>query len=260
MRLDGRERLDGSETLADPVAADRPSIIDELMEAASTRLLETSYFDVVELCVRALTLAVKASDWDRVARIALPLQEARRQIRQLAVDVPTVRILDTQAQLRRPAEPGCYLVQPPLIGAEARAFRVSAEKRRVPVFVLAREPRTDAGLWPIVGVSSISVRTKVEPPPGVEPDDASPTRDRVKDGIPKDWFEAAAEALGDAGFASVDPAWPAAHRVEDLIERLDAVPEHEKLHQHLADASRDAMREPAPPAPRRRGADHPFSF
>lgn len=230
------------------------------MDAASARLVETLYFDAVDLCVRALGLAVKAADWDRVARIALPLQEARRQIRQLAVDVPTITIIDTQAQLRRAVKPGCYLVQPPLIGAEARAFAASAHKRRVPVFVLTREPMTDAGLWPIVGVSSISVRTKVDPPPGVERDAKSPTRDRVTDGIPLDWFESAAEALGDAGFESVDPSWPAAHRVEDLIERLEAVPEHEKLHQHLADAARDAMREPAPTTPRRRGIDHPYSF
>ena len=235
-------------------------MIDDLMAAASVRLVETSYFDAVDLCTRALTLAVKASDWDRVARLALTLQEDRRQIRQLAVDVPTITIVDTAAQLRKPAEAGCYLVQSPLIGAEARAFASSAHKRRVPVFVLAREPMTDAGLWPIVGVSSISVRTKVDPPPGVERDSKSPTRDRVTDGIPMDWFEAAAEALGDAGFSSVDPSWPAAHRVEDLIERLEAVPEHEKLHQHLADAARDAMREPAPARPRRRGLDHPFSF
>ncbi len=235
-------------------------MIDELMQAASARLLETSYFDAIDLCVRALGLAVKASDWERVARIALPLQEARRQIRQLAVEVPTVTIVDTSAQLRKPAEAGCYLIQPPLIGAEARTFATSAHKRRVPVFVLAREPMTDAGLWPIVGVSAISVRTKVPPPAGVDRDASSPTRDRVNDGVPMGWFEAAAEALGDAAFAGVDPSWPAAHRVEDLIERLEAVPEQEKLHQNLADAARDAMREPAPAMPRRRGRDHPFSF
>ncbi|MEO0629441.1 MAG: hypothetical protein AAFY46_01775 [Planctomycetota bacterium] len=235
-------------------------MIDDLMEAASTRLVETSYFDAVDLCVRALGLAVKASDWDRVARITLPLQEARRQIRQLAVDVPTITIVDTKAQLRKPATPGCYLIQPPLIGAEARSFATSAHKRRVAVFVLTREPMTDTGLWPIVGVSSISVRTKVEPPAGVERDLSGVTRDRVTNGVSMDWFEAAAEALGDAGFESVDPTWPAAHRVEDLIERIEAVPEHEKLHQHLADAAREAMREPAPTMPRRRGRDHPFSF
>lgn len=234
--------------------------IDTLMEAASTQLVALAYFDAMELCGRALGLAVKHSDWDRVARIALPMQEARRQIRQLAVDVQRVTIVDTKAQLRKPAEPGCYLFQPPLIGAEARAFQVSASKRRVPVFVLAREPMTDAGLWPVVGVSSISVRAKVNPPSGVKRDASSPTRDRVTDGVSIEWFESAAEALGDAGFATVDPAWPAAHRVEDIIERLQAVPEHEKLHQHLADAAREAMREPAPTLPRRRGLDHPFSF
>lgn len=246
--------------MSDSATTDRPSQIDSLMQAASQRLLDTSYFDVIDLCRRALLLAVKSADWDRVARIALPLQEARRQIRQLAVDTGRVTIVDTPAQLRKAAEPGCYLFQPPLIGAEARLFRLSAEKRSVPVFVLTREPMTDAGLWPVVGVSNLSVRTRLAPPPGVERAEGTPTRDHVNEGVPIAWFEAAAEALGDAGIASIDSDWPAAHRVEDVIDRLDAVPEHEKLHRCLADTARQASREPAPAMPRRRGQDHPFSF
>ncbi|MEO1583534.1 MAG: hypothetical protein AAFR96_03050 [Planctomycetota bacterium] len=234
--------------------------IDALMEAASERLLATSYFDAARLCRRAISIACKQRDWDRAARIAMPLMEARRQIRQIAVDAGIVRIIDTPAQLRRKPEPGCYLFQPPLIGAEARSFRLDAEKRRVPVFVLTREPMTADGRWPVVGVSSMSVRTKLAPPPGVEPHPDGPTRDRISDGISMRWFEAAAEALGDAAIESVDRSDPAVFQVEDTIERLEAVPEHEKLHQLLEATARQADREPPPSAPRRRRMGHPFSF
>ncbi|MGP1272430.1 MAG: hypothetical protein ACTS22_03780 [Phycisphaerales bacterium] len=234
--------------------------IDTLMERASEALGATAYFETVTLCDRALRLAIAARDWERVARICLPLQEARRQIRQLATDAGVVRLVDTPTQLRMQPSPGCYLVQPPLVGADARGLRAAAAKRCVPVFVLTREPLTRAGLWPVVGVSSITVRERVPPPPGVEPDSSSPTLDRSAEPVPLSWFEAAAESLGDAAIASVDPVAPAAHRVEDLLERIEALPEHEKLHQRLADAARQAMHEPVPRFPRRRGVDHPFSF
>jgi hypothetical protein len=233
--------------------------IDLMMERASTRLLETDYFGVVSACRRALDAAVKAKDWDRLARLVLPLQEARRQIRQIAVDLGRVVVISSPEALRR-VRAGCFLIRPPLIGADARAFRLAAEARGLPTLVLAREPMTDKGLWPIVGVSDITVRTRVPPPPGAVFTGQGVTRDRFEGEVPVPWFQAAAEALGDAGIASLDLTCPAAHRVEDLIDRLEAVPEHEKLHQRLADAARDAMRQPAPTSPRRRGPNHPFSF
>jgi hypothetical protein len=230
------------------------------MDAASAQLVATAYFDTVRLCARAAELCVKAREWERLSRIAMPLLEARRQIRQIAVDAGTVRVIDTPEALRAPAERGCVLVVPPLIGADARAYRLAAEQRQTPVVVLAREPMTNADLWPIVGVSILTVRTRIPPPPGVERSGAGVTRDTLREPVALDWFEAAAEALGDAAIASVDPKAPAAHRVEDLLERIDAVPEHEKLHQALAAAAQRAALEPAPSFPRRRGPDHPYSF
>ena len=45
------------------------------------------------------------------------------------------------------------------------------------------------------------------------------------------------------------------------LEALDALPDHEKLHQALAAACREAIHAPAPERPRRRGRhDDPFSF
>jgi hypothetical protein len=52
------------------------------------------------------------------------------------------------------------------------------------------------------------------------------------------WFLSTGEALGDAALARIDPKDPAQWRVDDLLEMLDAVPDHEKLHQALAAACR----------------------
>ena len=234
--------------------------IDQIMEQASQLLAQTKAIDAEFLCLRALEMAVKSSDWDRAARIILPLQEARRLRRQNATDTGLVRLVDTQAQTRIKPETGCYLFQPPLIAAEARSYREAWLRRGVQLSVLTREPMTRDGLCPVSAVGALSIRTKLLPPPGVKPKETGVTHDEITQAIPMSWFQAAAEALGDAAIASVDPDEPAAHRVLDLIERLDALPEHEKLHQALERACQEALVEPAPKFERRRGHDDPYSF
>ncbi len=64
-----------------------PHPIDELMERASLALARTDYFGAERTCLRAIARAVAASDWERAARMCLPLQEARRQKRMLAIDL-----------------------------------------------------------------------------------------------------------------------------------------------------------------------------
>jgi len=234
--------------------------IDQIMDKASQLLVSMQPIECELLCLRAMELAVRESDWGRLGRIVLPLQEARRLRRQTATDSKIIRIIDTQTQLRAKAQPGCYLFQPPLIAAEARTFRESCLRRGVDVFVLTREPMTKDGKWPISAVGALTVRTKVDLPAGVVAKEGCITRDEITEPISLSWFESAAEALGDAAIASVDPAEPAAHRVLDLIERLDAFNSHEKLHQALAQAADDAQGEPAPTHERRRGHDNPSSF
>ena len=234
--------------------------IDEIVEQASQLLGQTKAIDAEFLSLRALDLAVRASDWDRAARIVMPLQESRRLRRQNATDTGTVRLVDTQAQTRIKPETGCYLFQPPLIAADARAYRESWLRRGVQLFVLTREPMTRDGLWPVSAVGALSIRTKLAPPAGVKAKEGCVTHDEITQAIPVSWFQQAAEALGDAAIASVDASEPAAHRVLDLIERLDAFPEHEKLHQALERACQEALVEPAPKFERRRGHDDPYSF
>lgn len=236
----------------------RPSVaaaIDQTMERASKALVETDYHQAEQLCLRALSKARKASDFERIARICLPLQEARRQMRHLATDAGLRVRVKKLPKKGSVIEPGCYLLEPPLIGWDGHTLRALARDQRVPVLVLVKEPTTSKGLWPIVGVGEgeferVVARVLLAAPPTgeVEVPDAR-------------WFLAAQEALGDAAIVKASREPLAAHRVEDLIELLDAVPDHEKLSQRLADTAREAMVQPPPSLPRRRPAmDEPFGL
>lgn len=237
-----------------------------MMDRASRALEATEYFEAERVCVTALRRAHSASDFERMARIALPLLEARRQKRQLAVASGQCSLMKAMSDGRADPQPGCYLFQPPLIGIDARSFRETADSGQVPVVVITREPMTREGKWPIVAVNgTISVRTRVDPPWRLERVEKSITKDGV-DGVAfgppsGPWFEAAAEALGDSALARLKPDDPPAWRVDDLLGFLDCHPDHERLHQRLADECRLAMTQPLPQGRRHRPlVDDPFSF
>lgn len=234
--------------------------IDRLMERASEALAATRYFEAVRDAVNALRRARRENDFERMARICLPLQEARRQIRQQACEAGTVRVVAHPSDVSGPLGAGCYLIQPPMIGADARVLREAGFKARVPVSVLAREPLTRTGRWPIVGVGEISVRVQVPPPAALERVEDRITKDRFEGVVPIAWFVSAGEALGDAAIAKLDAALHPHWKVDDLLESLEAVPEHERLHQALAEACRAAVGTPEPKGRRPSPLDNPFSF
>lgn len=242
-----------------------PSPIDRLMERASIALEATRYFEAEKLAATALRRAHRAHDFERMSRIVLPLLEARRQKRQLAVDAGPRAILEAMPARRNAIQPGCYLLQPPLIGLDARTLRETADARQIPVLVLTREPLARDGAWPIVAVNGeVSIRTKVAPPWPLERNERRVCKDDVDEATPPpavEWFEAAAERLGDAAIARLHAADPAAWRVDDLVAYLECLPDHEKLHQRLDEACRVAMTQPLPEGRRPRPLlDDPFSF
>ncbi len=247
-----RRRVPGS----DPAKS-----IDALMESASEHLLAMRYFECERACLKAMTMARRQRDFERMARICMPLQEARRQRRQMAMDAGVVAVVDALKRVPRPLVPGVLIVQPPLIGAEAKSILESALARDVPVEVLTREPMTEARQWPIVAVGEQVVRTKVAPPAVARWTGTGVTRDELT-GLPdRAWVEMAMEALGDAAIAKVRPDDPPEWQVDDLLEFLEALPTHEKLHQALERACRAAIGSAPPKLPRRRGlVDDPFSF
>jgi len=240
----------------------QPNPVDDLMERASTALAKTDYFAAVTLCDKAMRKASRADDFDRVARIALPLQEARRQIRQQAMDASkTVHLITDPAQVPARIKPGCYLVAPPLIGLDASTLAEMGLRKKVPVVAIAREPLTRAGLWPVVAVAAVSVRTRIAPPIPLDRVETNITKDDFTGDISVSWFEAACETLGQTAIDTVPTADPAAWQTDDLLERLEALPFHENLYQNLHATARRAITEPTPDQPRRRPQiNDPHSF
>lgn len=206
------------------------------MEKASASMSRMVYFEAERMALKALLMARQVEDFERMARIVLPLQEARRQRLQLALDAGELRLPDEPYVEGVRIDPGCYLIQPPQVGADARRFRLAALQADVPVAVVCREPRTRLGEWPIVAVGpGLTIRTRIKPPDDPERPDAA-------------WFVGAMEAIGDAAIESVDLNYEPAKRVDLLIERLGAVPDHEKLHQALEQACREAAAGKVAPA------------
>ncbi|MBX3359790.1 MAG: hypothetical protein KF745_15345 [Phycisphaeraceae bacterium] len=231
-----------------PSGRDKESTkLDQLMDRASRHLVAGRYFDAEQECAEALAKALAAADYERMARILLPLQEARRQKRDLAFDAAEVYVVDGALPSSQQLKPGCYLVSPPRVGVDGRMLREEADRRQVPVIITVREPTTRDGLWPIVTVGPVTVRTRVRPPqsPAAKVSKASrgKTAAAGRDTLPdRTWFLAANESLGDFAIAEVGRTAPAESRVQALYDRLGALPDHEKLHQTLAEACREAAR------------------
>ncbi len=248
------------------VLPDGVTPLDTLMDRASEALVKTQYFEAIDLSLRALHRAVQKRDWERVARITMPLQEARRQLRQIACDAGKSFVLRSLPARGTTIEPGCYLLEPPMIGLDGKTFRDMARARKVPVLALVKEPTTSAGRWPIVGVGTgqfenVVARVQVDPPASLVGCTGPIAQTDAKLLPDASWFQSTLEALGDAAIRKVRPEWPAAHRVEDLAEYLDAVPDHEKLSQALAAAAKEAINAPEPVSLRRRPYfDDPYSF
>lgn len=202
--------------------------LDRMMDDASVALTETRYFDAERTCIEALNIAMDVQDYERVGRICMPLLEARRQIRMLAIDSGNLVCLRSVDDI--PAEPvvGCYVFEPMLVAADARNYRELAHSEGVPVFVLAREPETDLGDWPVAMIGPVTVRTKVEPP--------------VDGVVSLAWMQSAHESLGEAAIAKLDQDQSAADGVADAFDLLGTVPEHERMHQVLSELARDAAR------------------
>ena len=205
------------------------SSLQQAMEKASAALRRNQWFEAERLAQKALEGARAARDFALMARITLPLQEARRQRMQAALDKTGVKIVDEPFGEQPKLKPGCHLVQPPLVGADARRLRLFALEQEIPAAVLCREPRTKTGLCPIVCIGEVTIRARIAPPKNWDKPTVS-------------WFAGAMEALGDAAIETLDRSALPVKQVDELLRRLDACPDHEKLHQALAAACEAADR------------------
>lgn len=211
------------------MASAKTTSVQTLMTKAQQALSRNHWFEAERLAAKALDMARAEGDFHLMARIVLPLLEARRQRMQIALDSKKVVILDAPPPADMELKPVCYLVQPPLVGADARRLRLLALEREVPALVLCREPKTQLGLCPIVAIGQVTIRARIDAPKNW--DKPTPA-----------WFAEAGEQLGDAAIESIDPTADSARQVDALLERLDALPDHEKLHQALEETCQIAAK------------------
>ncbi len=197
---------------------------------AEHALKRHQWFEAERLALKALELARAAREFDAMARITLPLQEARRQRMLVAAEFGKLTIVNESVPEDTKISAGCYLVQPPAVGADARRLRLALLERDAPSLVLCREPKTSAGLCPIVSIGQVTIRTRINPPTKWE----KPTFS---------WYLSALEQLGDAAIASIDRGIEPIRQVDALLQCVDSHPDHEKLHQALAEACKMAARE-----------------
>lgn len=176
--------------------------IDQLMEQASQKLVATDYLACESLCMQAIELARQIRDYPLIARILMPLQEARRQRRQIAEDTGTFVVTgkhrDADAILDEHSTGCLLLTDPPYTDADADALRTAARGRGCMVEVLCLD------------ATELTAA-----------------------------FCEAMQRHGDAAVARATaiPAGP--DRVDTLLAELDCIGDHEIAHQRLAQAARE---------------------
>ena len=203
--------------------------IDEQMEMAEAALRRGKWFEAERCAQKGLEMARRAEAFEMMAAICLPLQEARRQRLQLALDARRVTILNSGVVEEMKVQPGCYIVEPPLVGADARRLRLAALRDEVPVAVVCREPPNRRGECPIVAIGGTTVRTRIAPA-------KSPEKPTMA------WFVGALEQLGDFAIESVDAGHDLDKQIDDVLAKLDAHPDHEALHQTLMELCQEAAK------------------
>lgn len=201
--------------------------LDTIMEKASRALADMDYLTCETLCLNALTQAKRADRYGYYARVLLPLQEARRQRRMIAAAG------DIQLGSGPGFEPGmwlqgrdagCVVLTRPHSSGDALAVHQQARQSKQFVEVLFADNARDDAQWTLRSYDGPAVSCTIDAPsPGTSP---------------SQWFIEATERLGDAALAGVDSTLTGKALVDDLEARLRVFPDHELLHQRLADAAR----------------------
>jgi len=203
--------------------------IDEQARMAEAALRRGKWFEAERCAQKGLEMARRAEEFELMAEICLTLQESRRQPLQEALDAKKVFILNEGIVEEMKIQAGCYIVEPPLAGADARRLRLAALRDEIAIAVLCREPTNRMGLCPIVAIGGTTVRTRISPAKNPE----KPTLS---------WVANALEELGNFAIETVDAGHDLDKQIDDVLAKLDAHPDHEGLHQTLAELCQDAAK------------------
>ena len=199
--------------------AERTKSIQNLVDKATDAIAKEAWFDAEQGLERALAMSQGRHDFAGMAEILGLLSQARQGRRKQAyASRAAIKIVDDEVTETTEVERGRYLVQPPLVGADARRLRLLAQAQEVPAMVLCREPTTQLGLIPVVAIGPLgAIRTKVKPPK--DPNRPSAT-----------WFRDALQSLGAVSVEKLNPNHGAARQLEAVLGLLDTLPEDDGLH------------------------------
>ncbi len=205
---------------------------DDQVKLAADALDRKRFFEAERLAAAALAAARRADDFQGMVRAVEPLWEARRRRFEAAQKTRRVSLVAAPLPEQPTVAAGCYLVAPPLVAADARRLRLLALERSIAFAVLCREPITAMGGCPVVAITAgTTIRTKIEPPEDLERPDLA-------------WFVEALQLLGDAAIDGIDPVMDVERRVDAVLARIDAIPDHEGLHRFLIEACQEAAGRP----------------
>ena len=219
--------------------------LDTLTQQASQALTDRDYPQCETLCLRGLAQAREAGNWVDYARIVLPLQEARRLMRQAALE-GGIRLGTGDLELGQLKELNnrdacCIVITAPHTTDDAAAFAIAASKSGKAIEVLYAQPETGSKFWTVhtfCGPLSQAIRAAPQddwqdrwlPGQGENLQETSAT--------PAHWFMQANEALGNAALIAIMAVPGTVERVVEIEAAISAVGDHEHLHKALADAAR----------------------
>jgi len=208
--------------------------LDDNMERASRALGDMDYLTCEALCLEALAEARRRRSFKYYARVLMPLQEAKRQRRMIASQ-GEVRLgtsdggFDPDAWLAD-RQAGCIVLTRPFTAEDAKALVRGAREQKKFIEVLFADNAPDSAKWTLRSYDGPAVSCQVPAPGSGRP----PAQD------PAQWFLDATERLGDAALSGVDETLTGEALILDLEARLRVFPDHELLHQRLAEAARGA--------------------
>jgi hypothetical protein len=222
------------------------------MEQASEALAIMDYAACEQLCVQALGEARLIQDWAYYARILLPLQETRRQRRMIAAEgtirLGTSNLQGDVGQWLSDINEGCIVLTHPYQTGDAQRLAQLVLNEIYHIEILFADCNATESSWQLTSFTGRPVICELAPP-------APALRDRWLGNQPAaaQWFLHASEKLGDAAIDSVFHQMDANNQdlaspkdvVAALEEALTSVPDHEILHQRLAEAARKACLEEA---------------
>ena len=202
--------------------------LDDIMERASAALAGMDYLACEALCLEALGVARREERYGSYARVLLPLQEARRHRRMIAA-TGDIRLgsdlagFDPGDWLNKYRN-GCIVLTHPNTPEEAITLARRAREEKRYVEVLFADNVEEAPRWTLRSYDGPQTMCQVSRP--------TPDQD------PAQWFLHASEQLGDAAMRSIDGSAQGSALLDDLEARLRVFPDHELLHQRLAEAAR----------------------